>query len=210
MLQNLRIGTSAITLTPADSDVSANFAIPASAIQSSGNTSWTTANAVRIYNNNNTWIAPTSSGNNATINTTGTPPSQSQYIGNYYNWYTATAGTGTAAMTSGNATSSICPKGWRLPTGDTASSSFYSLVNTALNATGAAGSWKLQNSPYHFALFGYYYEGPYHQGSEGEWWTSTVINADYAVSLQVFTTSTNSRGGYNGKVSGYSVRCLAR
>ena len=210
MLQNLRIGTSAITLTSADSDVSANFTIPAGAIQTSSNTSWTTVNSVHVYNNNNAWTTPTSSGNNATINTTGTPPSQSQYIGNYYNWYTATAGTGTASMTSGNATSSICPKGWKLPTGDTASGSFYFLVNTTLGATSTAGSWKLQNNPYHFALFGYYYEGPYHQGSEGMWWTSTVINADYAVALQVFTTNVNSRGGYNGKVSGYNVRCVAR
>ncbi len=37
-------------------------------------------------------------------------------VGNYYQWNTATAGTG-GAITSGQATSSICPKGWKLPTG---------------------------------------------------------------------------------------------
>ena len=38
-------------------------------------------------------------------------------VGNYYQWNTATAGTG-GAITSGQATSSICPKrGGKLPTG---------------------------------------------------------------------------------------------
>jgi uncharacterized protein (TIGR02145 family) len=33
----------------------------------------------------------------------------------YYNWEAATAGTGTTSLTSGDAESSICPKGWALP-----------------------------------------------------------------------------------------------
>ncbi len=37
--------------------------------------------------------------------------------GAYYTWYTATAGTGTKDVISGQAPGSICPKGWRLPTG---------------------------------------------------------------------------------------------
>ena len=39
----------------------------------------------------------------------------SEHIGHYYNWHAATAETGTYAQTSGNASSSLCPKGWQLP-----------------------------------------------------------------------------------------------
>ena len=37
--------------------------------------------------------------------------------GCYYNWFTATAGSGTIAVISGDADYSICPKSWVLPTG---------------------------------------------------------------------------------------------
>ena len=38
-------------------------------------------------------------------------------IGAYYNWYGATAETGTYGMVSGNAEDSLCPAGWILPYG---------------------------------------------------------------------------------------------
>ena len=41
----------------------------------------------------------------------------------YYNWYAATAESGTYAMTSGNAEDSLCPAGWQLPiNGDSSTS----------------------------------------------------------------------------------------
>ena len=206
MLQNLRIGTSAITLTPADSDVSANFAIPASAIQSSGNTSWTTANAVRIYNNNDTWIAPTSSGNNATINTTGTPPSQSQYIGNYYNWYTATAGTGTAAMASGNTTSSICPKGWRLPTvkASTTSSTgdFQKLYNTYTDRSTFLTAMAIVFSGFRSGTTDRYV------GSEALLSSSTA--KDNLIMYHATIKNSSNYTSNSNKIYGFPIRCVAR
>lgn len=88
MVENLRLGQKGktMTLTSADSDVSANFTLPASA---EANFTGTDNNAVFV----------------------------SAEYGGYYSWFTATAGTGKADMASGNAASSICPKGWRLPTG---------------------------------------------------------------------------------------------
>ena len=35
-------------------------------------------------------------------------------VGNYYQWNAATAGTG-GTITSSNASGSVCPKGWKLP-----------------------------------------------------------------------------------------------
>ncbi len=52
-------------------------------------------------------------------------------VGNYYTWNAATGGTG-AAITTGQAGSSICPKGWRLPIGNgaiTTTRSFNKLFN---------------------------------------------------------------------------------
>ncbi len=50
-------------------------------------------------------------------------------VGNYYQWNAATAGTG-GTITSGQATSSICPKSWKLPTSNsTTIGSFGGLIN---------------------------------------------------------------------------------
>ena len=214
MTQNLRLGTksdgtgatmdSNLTLTPEDSDVNFNFTIPTSAVQTSGTTSW--GSGVRVFNNSNKWITPTSSGNNSTVNTSGTPPVQSQYIGNYYNWYTATASSSTL---SSNATGSICPKGWKLPTGGS-SSNFTGLITTALNiGNNAAGSWTLQNAPYHFVLSGYYSGGVNGQGSSGNWWSSTDSGSGNAYGLKLVATGVSPQGE-DSKNLGYSVRCVAR
>ena len=47
-----------------------------------------------------------------------------------YTWFLATAGTGTSSMRSGEATSSICPKGWKLPVND-----MFSKLQTGYNGS---------------------------------------------------------------------------
>ena len=97
MVQNLHLGNGSRTynLTSADSDVTAPFTLPIA--QTSGTQSWgwyTTSSAVNskhlFYNS-------------------------SSDTGNWYNWYTATAGTGTLEYMGSDVTSSICPKNWQLP-----------------------------------------------------------------------------------------------
>lgn len=81
---NLRIINKVIT--PYDSDVTSNYAIPASSISGFG-----------AYDTSNAYV---------------------DSDGGFYNWYIATAGTGTRSMSSGNTPQSpFEPKGWRLPTG---------------------------------------------------------------------------------------------
>lgn len=217
MTQNLRLGSTsaAVTLTSSDSDVSANFTIPTSAVQTSGSTDWSgIVDAVHVYNNGNRWIAPTSSGNSATVNTTGTPPSQSQYIGNYYNWYTTTAGTGTSSMSSGNATSSICPKGWKLPTSGSTTADFNSLtqaivqVNTNTDSV-PDKSFTMQSAPNYFVLSGYYGSSVGRQGSSGYWWSSTAGSSSNVYNLYLNTTRVYPQDS-NYKNNGFSVRCMAR
>ena len=168
MTQNLRIAGK--TLTPADSDVTTNYTIPASSI--SGFNSYDTSNA---------------------------------YVdsdGGFYTWYTATAGTGTYSMSSGNTTVSICPKGWRLPTG------------------GDSGEFKALNNRYSsysdlmanidFTLSGNVNSGSRRdQGSYGYYWSSTVVSGGYPYYLYL-NTSNIYPANYINKSLGFSVRCIAR
>ena len=206
MTQNLRLGdgTKTYTLTPANSDVLANWTLPIA--QTSGDTSWgdtaNTSNTPHLY---------------ATGNTS---------YGNYYNWYAATAGTGLGTMSSASATDltnaaeSICPKGWRLPDGGAVenSKSFYTL-NKALGGTGAnMTDPTLRNkylaSPYLFPYSGYYHvrsDGVHDQNSLGRWWSrSADATAGLAYSFYI---DVNDRvyslfGDYVGH--GLTVRCLSR
>ena len=168
MTQNLRIINK--TITPADSDVTTSYTIPASSI--SGFSAYDTSNA---------------------------------YVdsdGGFYTWYTATAGTGTQSMSSGNTAVSICPKGWRLPTG------------------GDSGEFKALNNRYSsysnlianidFTLSGNVNSGSRRdQGSYGYYWSSTVVSGGYPYYLYLDTSNVYP-ANYINKSLGFSVRCIAR
>lgn len=168
MTENLRI--TGKTITSADSNVTSDFAIPASS--TSG------------FNTQDT--------NNAYVDST---------YGGYYTFYTATAGTGGTSLASGNAPSSICPKGWRLPTGGS-SGEFQTLYNYYNSSA------LMQGEP-NFTLSGYPVNGSvYNQGSYGLFWSSTAGDANYAYDLYldssyVYPVYDHYAGG------GFSVRCVA-
>lgn len=140
--------------------------------------------------------------------------------GNYYQWNTATAGTG-GTMTSGNAAGSICPKGWRLPTSGTDGGEFRQLT-----AAGNINSdvTKLVSAPYYFVRGGVVWSAtnPFaHAGYAGRYWSST--SADYASGehsyLLYFWNTSNIATTDNGlgtnpvtptRHLGLSVRCIAR
>ena len=119
-------------------------------------------NRKHIYSNGDEWVYPTDAGNSARVVRNGTTPfHQAQYSGNYYNWYTATAGTGTYAMVSENAPSSVCPKGWKLPTGGEGGQ-FAALTDAMVGIFTNTydirdKSYDMQFSPNYFILSGYYY-----------------------------------------------------
>lgn len=121
--------------------------------------------------------------------------------GGYYNFYTATAGTGGTSLTSGNAPSSICPKGWRLPTGKS-TGEFQTLYNKYNSAAFMMGEPN-------FTLSGGVYNGSVNdQGDVGVFWSSTVYNASLAYYLYLRSSGVNPIGFVN-KYNGYSVRCVA-
>ena len=114
----------------------------------------------------------------------------------YYSYVAATAGTNPS---SGNASSDICPKGWRLPT----QAEFNILKGTY--ATGAA----LTGSPF-FSVYSGYYSGSFADGgSDGFYWSSTTFDRYYAYRLGFY-----SSGAYidysSFKNRGYAIRCVAK
>ena len=161
MTQNLRL-SGARTLTSEDSNVESSWEFPSTSL-ASGN-SYTDARSLISSNTS---------------------------YGGYYNYCAASAGTVCTSGFSRDATYSICPKGWRLPTksefsGITSYSSTFSpvtggaYVNKSLNSTGSRGLWWSSQS-YTYKLFQYYLD---YDGSS--------LDATH----------------YGDKSYGYSVRCI--
>ena len=226
MVSNLMLNfTTSTTLTPADSDVSANWT-PGVATQTTDGTSWhpddseTSYDTVHSYTTDNLWI------NDAGTSTTTTAPaigSDDYYIrrlGNYYTWYAATAGTGAYSTTSSSpdAAGSICPKGWQLPTNTitmNADGNRYSYENLLMTVYGiedsSIGSIATRATPLSFIFSGRYdYAGSVGwQGNSGVFWSASAITNRSAYTLDLFASRISPSGSSN-KVHGYSTRCVAR
>ena len=170
MTQNLKIANKTISSTDSNLPAGKTFTIPASNVSD-----FTTA-----YNTNAAYLDST--------------------YGGYYNFYTATAGTGGTSLSSGNAPSDICPKGWSLPTGGS-TGEFQTLYN---NYNSAALMMDVPN----FTLSGLVYNGSVdYQGSGGLFWSSTVDGANLAYSLGLNSSNVYPADN-NDKYRGFSVRCV--
>ena len=114
----------------------------------------------------------------------------------YYSYVAATAGTNPS---SGDASSDICPKGWRLPT----QAEFNILKGTYTTGTALTGS------PFFGVYSGYYYGAFADGGSDGLYWSSTASGRSTAYRLGFY-----SSGAYidysNYKNRGYAIRCVAK
>lgn len=161
------------TLTPTDSDVTTNYTIPASSISG-----FNTSDVSNVYVDSD---------------------------GGFYNWYTATAGTGTYALSTNgqNTTVSICPKGWRLPTGGN-SGEFNTLYDN-YNSSAA-----LRSNPVNLTLSGYTDNSSrYSQVFYGVYLSSTVYSSYYPYTLHLNDSYVHPTN-HNDKYLGFSVRCIAR
>ena len=136
--------------------------------------------------------------------------------GCYYNWYTATAGSGTSATGAEVTVNySICPKGWNLPTGGS-SGEFQALYNQYNSAalmlvdnpttTKENTAGKIPG----FLLGGRYVNsGAIGVGSYGNYWSRTANSGQFGYLLYLDTSSVSPAYNFN-KYNGYSVRCLAQ
>ena len=179
MTQNLRIVNK--TITPADSDVTANYTIPASSLSGFSSSNYY---ANQVYYANNTTN------------------------GAYYSWTAATAGTGTSSVTSGDAPSSVCPKGWKLPP-NSGKGSYTNFTSAAGIANNADGSNKIRSAPYNFPYAGNVYDGSLSGvGSNGLCWSRTARSANNAYRLWFGSSDVNPASSLN-RYRGLSIRCVA-
>ena len=126
--------------------------------------------------------------------------------GNYYTWNAAVADT--SNLGSGNHdTTSICPKGWKIPTG-TPTGEFYTL-NTNANAGATNTSAGLRSYPNNFVYSGYVDSGSMNgRGSYGYYWPSTALSLSNAYVLYFNSSNVVPGTGGVNKCFGRSIRCV--
>ena len=139
------------------------------------------------------------------------------YIGDYYNWYAATAQSGTFAMNSTSyvAQDSICPKGWRLPVDANTSGSWVNLLSGSYFTSGESSyirAREMHLSPLSIPFSGNYYwllGNLSRRGSDGYFWSATANSYRYARSLNPAPTGISTQYNAN-KTGGFTIRCVAR
>ena len=140
--------------------------------------------------------------------------------GNYYNWYSATAGNGVYSTSSGDAAGDICPAGWHLPTGRDATGDF-GVLDIALGGTGAESnsnttptgitmSLAYRSYPNNFVNSGFLAASISARNSYGDYWSSSVesrllVYHTYFDSNMYFQPGTATQN----KPDGAAVRCIA-
>ena len=152
------------------------------------------------------------------------------HLGNYYNWSAAIASndsssygaydSGTDSYINTQTNQSICPTGWTLPIGSYYESpavapnkSFQHLIeqygwNDSDLALGS--NKKIWESPIYLGLSGNWFGM---LGSVGDYvspWSSTASNAESAYFLVAGSVGYVGPGEYDGRSSGFVVRCVAR
>lgn len=147
--------------------------------------------------------------------TTSAPASEGAHyhVGNYYSWNAATAGTG-ASITSGEASASICPTGWKLPTSNnTAKDSFgYLMGQYGLRTDNGseANVNKVRLTPLYFIPAGFVNtDGLNGAGNYGLYWSSSPMS-DGTQAYGLGFASGDLNPSYNdNRYYGRFVRCLA-
>ena len=195
MTQNLKLGksTASKSLTTADSDVqSSGFTLKGKL--SNGKFTYTTVSGTDFQNNSSQYYC-------------------TDNYGCYYNWYTATAGSGTASVSSGNVNYSICPKGWTLPTGGSSGDfqTLYSHYNSAtamlVSPTSAKENTNGASAP-GFLLGGNYNTSGVYIGTYGYYWSRSADSAQRGYNLDLNTSSVSANSHF--KYYGMAVRCVLK
>ena len=143
--------------------------------------------------------------------------------GNYYNWYSATAGYGTHSRITGEPTAGdLCPADWKLPYGGIGTSGTYiggtkggfSYLDKQMGGTGEAqftseSSNRWRKFPNNFNYSGYWsYDLAGFRGNYGSYWSSSALDS-FNASYLTFNSTFISPGVVNSyKYNGNSIRCV--
>ena len=156
------------------------------------------------YNNSNT--------SQRAANTANTNVNTYSY-GNYYTWHAVIADT--THYTSGDHnTTSICPKGWSIPVGNTTSNG-YGKLDVDMGGTGvyqttteASNRWR--KYPTNFLYSGRFdISSASGRGSYGYYWSSTALDTINSRYLYLGSTNFNPSTSFGTKFYGVSARCVA-
>ena len=156
-------------------------------------------------------------------------------IGDLYNWYAATAESGSYAATNSHASDSLCPSGWSLPNAwggspDGGTTSYKSFANLLENSDYALDSNRpvyssevTRSQPLAFSLPGYYAlqrDSGYttqlvNPNRSAHYWTTESTSdelASFYMRLEgVGNNNTfNTRYGSGYKAFGFSIKCVKR
>ena len=137
--------------------------------------------------------------------------------GNYYNWYSATAGSGKYGSSYGQgyeAPGDICPAGWHLPTGGSASAEFGAL-DVAMGGTGASQSTTEASNRWRIYPNNFVYSGVVagssvgNRNSHGHYWSSSAGTSSVAYYLYLSSSYVNPDTCFSNKYYGWMARCVA-
>ncbi len=143
--------------------------------------------------------------------------------GNYYTWHAAIADT-TYHSSGDHGTTSLCPKGWRLPIGNrsTANMSFGKLsvelggpadgatAGYSSTPTGTEMSKVFRSYPNNFLYPGNFStSSANYRGTQGGYWSSTTAGGYYSYVLSIYGSNVSPGNVYNTKSLGLSIRCVA-
>ena len=145
------------------------------------------------------------------VSNQGSPYYQWYSYGGQYSWLSAI--NSSSNVTSGDAYTSICPTGWRLPTSNGASKDFPALQGALNNGTtGTISTFEASNNwrkyPNNFVFAGSWGgTRMFYRGTSGSYWSSSASSGSNAYLLYINSTNANpARNDF--KRYGRSVRCV--
>jgi uncharacterized protein (TIGR02145 family) len=206
MVDNLKLDN--YTETPADSNVTTNYTIPATA--TSGGSQYDTSQ-VWDPGNPSDYGGTVNEYNDSLCGPGEANAGTTTCYGYLYNFYAATAGWGTLSVGSGDAPQDVCPKNWRLPTGrDTGEfailhADMAGVTPPSTDDTLFAG-WQ-PTGAFRGVFSGYYDSGSTGQGYVGAFWSSSVYMV-YSASYLTYSLANAYPEKANVKSVGYAVRCV--
>jgi uncharacterized protein (TIGR02145 family) len=135
-------------------------------------------------------------------------------VGNYYNFFAATAGSATSSVTSTVVEDSICPKGWRLPlaTRDTDKPSFYNFgIKSGITTNSSATVNNIVIGKYNYIMTGRFFDhfGNIQVGDPTWYWSANANGADSALNFYIGTSMVDFQWN-EVRSRGHQIRCVAR
>lgn len=145
------------------------------------------------------------------------------HLGNFYQWNAAIAGVAASTSIGVDATQSICPQGWRLPTGNDYTSKYsfgrlldlYGLTSQGVSNV-AANATALTAAPFYMTNEGYIDEtGSWEGPGYGFYWTAVKRYNDWGLNLEFSQYGVGGNdetivyNSVNDVNCGFTVRCVA-